>query len=193
VGNACITGCSTLTPTFHAFLWSAAGGIQDLGTLGGRSSFAVGINNAGQVVGYSNPTGSTFYHAFIWTAAGGMKDLGTTSAQISTFASGINASGNLSVILNKFGAQRAAVWTSAKGYQNIPSLNGSPINWVANGINDLNHVAGSSWITSTGPWHAFLWTKSGGSQDLGASLGGLNSYGNAVNASDQVAGYADIN
>jgi len=193
VGNACITGCSTLTPTYHAFLWSATGGIQDLGTLGGRSSFAVAINNVGQVAGYSNPAGSTFYHAFLWTASGGMKDLGTTSPQISTIGTGINASGNLSVILNKFQAQRAAMWTAAKGYQNIPSLNGSPFNWVANGINDLNHVVGSSWITANGPWHAFLWSKAGGSHDLGESFGGMNSYGTAVNASDEVAGYADIN
>jgi len=51
--------------------------IIDLGTLGGPDSTAQGINARGQVVGYSNPAGSSNiqYHAFLWEASTGMQDL----------------------------------------------------------------------------------------------------------------------
>ncbi len=35
----------------HAFLWSAATGMQDLGTLAARTAVATGINDDGTVVG----------------------------------------------------------------------------------------------------------------------------------------------
>jgi probable HAF family extracellular repeat protein len=62
--------------TFHSFLWTKETGMKDLGTLaGGAASLAIGINDAGEVVGVSldsslNPS------AYLWEN-GVMTDLNT--------------------------------------------------------------------------------------------------------------------
>ncbi|MBE0598419.1 MAG: hypothetical protein IH614_14220 [Desulfuromonadales bacterium] len=83
VGNATLSDGST-----HAFLWvlgeDKKGEIRDLGTLGGENSHATAINDAGQVIGWSetgevyNEQGVTvpIRHAFLWSD-GVMYDLGT--------------------------------------------------------------------------------------------------------------------
>ena len=49
--------------------------VLDLGTLGGDVSVATGINNNGQITGYSNLPGNQNYHAFVFD--GTMHDIGT--------------------------------------------------------------------------------------------------------------------
>src|SRR5215207_10175943 len=60
----------------HAFLYDSTNGMKDLGTLGGTNSYAYGINDSGQVVGYSD-TANSGPHAFLYDSTNGMKDLGT--------------------------------------------------------------------------------------------------------------------
>jgi probable HAF family extracellular repeat protein len=50
--------------------------VTDLGTLGGTFSFAGGINNRGDIEGFSTLPGDTAGHAFLWRK-GLMTDLGT--------------------------------------------------------------------------------------------------------------------
>jgi probable HAF family extracellular repeat protein len=49
----------------HAFLWNGLA-MQDLGTLGGSSSYAYGINDDGQTVGYSTLSDGAD-HAFLYS------------------------------------------------------------------------------------------------------------------------------
>jgi probable HAF family extracellular repeat protein len=83
----------------HAFVWTKANGMKDLGTLGnGTLAFASAQNDAGQIVGASTTThtyNSTKWHAFIWLNNGTkLKDLGTLGG-IASYAYAINASGQV--------------------------------------------------------------------------------------------------
>ena len=74
-------GGPVLTSPFHAFLRSllgpSAGAMVDLGTLGGDSSVATAINDAGQVVGGTETQPGQPFVGFLWTRDGGMVDLNT--------------------------------------------------------------------------------------------------------------------
>src|SRR5215831_18368285 len=63
----------TSTGAQHAFLWSRAAGMADLGSLGGPAtdSSANAVSNTGQVVGFSF-LNVGISHAFSWTQSGGM-------------------------------------------------------------------------------------------------------------------------
>jgi len=68
--------------------------ISDLGTLGGTFSIATGVNDLGQVVGYS-ATADGATHAFLWQS-GTMTDLGTLRAAAGeSHATGINRLGQV--------------------------------------------------------------------------------------------------
>ena len=70
-----VVGATGTWPATTATIWSRAKGIRGLGTLGGVTSYAYGINNRSEVVGVST-TSSGEVHAFYWRASRGMVDLG---------------------------------------------------------------------------------------------------------------------
>src|SRR5918993_1025721 len=80
--------------------------VQDLGTLGGASSEAKGINGSGQVVGWSDNS-SGVHRAFIYDSANGMKDLNDSipadSGWTITSASAINNEGQIAATGHKVG------------------------------------------------------------------------------------------
>lgn len=65
---------------FTPFVWSQSNGVIRLGSLSGQSNAtgqALGINNLGQIVGFSSVGNQD--HAFIWSQETGMRDIGLTA------------------------------------------------------------------------------------------------------------------
>jgi probable HAF family extracellular repeat protein len=157
----------------------------DLGTLGGGSSGAYGINEGGQVVGESE-TAAGLTHAFLWEAGTGMQDLGTLGGSFSR-AYSINARGQVVGESATFTGIHAFLWEAGTGMRDLLALSGP--NSAAWGINARGQVVGTatSWIgrDSLG----FLWEASTGIQFL-YPLSGRFSAASGINALGQVVGYS---
>ena len=166
---------------------NSPGAIKDLGTLGGTYSFAYGINNSGQVAGFSTTIADGTYHAFIWDAVNGMQDLGTLGGSWSV-ALGINDIGKVvggTSVAD--GTGHAFIWDVVNGMQDMGTLGGS---WsYAAGINNSEQIVGGATMAD-GKYHAFIWDVVNGMQDIG-TLGGSESQAIGINDSGQVVGHSD--
>jgi probable HAF family extracellular repeat protein len=162
----------------------------DIGTIGGRYSQANGINNRGQVVGYSTTRFPAFldeitpWHAFVWEN-GKWTDLGTLGGPNSnSVAAGINDGGQV-VGWYDFGdpvQTHAFLWQDGK-MTDLGTLGGTVVQAYA--INNRGQVVGTS-TTANGYSHAFLW-ENGKMTDLG-TLGGQTSAAGTINDQGQVVG-----
>src|SRR5262245_45478325 len=84
--------------------------LVELGTLGGEFSAARSVNDADEVVGYSQVAGSGESHAFLW-CAGTMTDLGTLPGGASSVALDINNRGQIvGQATTATGAVHAVMW-----------------------------------------------------------------------------------
>ena len=168
-------GCAAGATTYN---------FTDLGTLGGGSSFAYGINSSGEVVGEAE-TASGATHAFTYTTTGGMVDLGTLGGNYSQ-AYGINSSEEVvGQAATASGALHAFTYTTTGGMVDIGTLGGN--HSYAYGINSSGEVVGEADTAST--FHAFTYTTTGGMVDLG-TLGANYSVANGINDAGVVVGYS---
>jgi probable HAF family extracellular repeat protein len=126
--------------------------IIDLGTLGGSEANATGINDRGQVVGYSNTTTGAI-HAFLWED-GTMTDLGTLPGGIQSQAYAINSRGQIvGGGSDASGDMRAVRWEDST-IVDLGTLPGGRLS-QALAINNRGQVVGYNYY----PLHAVLWTK----------------------------------
>ena len=163
----------------------------DLGTLGGNTSTANGVNDLGQVVGV---IASGAGQAFLWTPSSGMQDLGTLAGGFyCTDATGINNAGQVVGSFYTASWQSHAFLYSGGVMQDLGTLGGS--HSAALAINDNGQIIG--WAqTPTMYSHAFLANPGQAMQDLGTLCD--NSYGSAghsratgINKSGQIVGWSE--
>lgn len=146
-------GGSTDQPERMAFVYQARH-LHSLGTLGGRSSSATGINDRREVVG-SADTKSGKSHAFLWSR-GKMRDLGTLGGFWSE-ASAINNKGEVvGSSATVKGGIHAFLWRN--GVMHDLGKFGPKGGWAAS-INDADMIVGSlDMSTPHDPgFHACLW------------------------------------
>ncbi len=179
--------------------WAVPGAIYNLGTFGGDNSWGLGINDAGQVVGYSDADSEPVCCAFRYTglpgAGGVMENLGTLGGSVS-IGFGINDVGQVTGSASFPGnaVDHAFRYTGRPGsgglMEGLGTLGGTSSHGSA--INNVGQVSGSSYLSGPGQ-RAFRYTGIPGAgglmEDLG-TLGGTESGGEDINEAGQVVGYS---
>jgi probable HAF family extracellular repeat protein len=156
------------------------GRVQSLGTLGGESSFATGINSSGVIVG-NGATSSGDFHGWVFEG-GTLRDLGTFGGVRST-AEGINSSGD---IVGHFETAAGVIhgYLLRRGaFRDLGALDQ---------FSGANAIANSGVIAGEGGGgavvHGVLWNESGALVDLGALPGSNFSSAASVNSSSTAVG-----
>lgn len=172
---------------------------------GGYSSYATGVNNAGEVVGWAengvqDPTCNRSFQtlqfrAAIWHPAGTMQELPPLPGDSTSAATAINdlgqvvgISGDCGIAVGGVSARHAVLWQ-----------NGIPT--------DLGNIGGDAWNTPTAitnggtiigfantqpgaarTFQAFVWTPGNGMQSLGTLPGDFRSEALGINEKGEIVG-----
>jgi probable HAF family extracellular repeat protein len=178
---------------YHAFIWNSGSGLTDLGTLGGDTSYAFGVNDSGEVVGYSYLADNVTRHAFTWTASGGMVDLGTLPGGSWSQGEKINASGEIAgEALDANGKQVPVFWSPSTGFISLGENPGTDQRNYAFGLNDAGFVTGQMYDRSD-VVHAYIWKQGFPKPRLLPALpGGLHTVGNDINNQNHIAGFGSL-
>jgi probable HAF family extracellular repeat protein len=195
-----VTGTATAGQEQMAFLYYYNGKEGEMEAAGELGSRAFAINPAGLIVGdayFSMPIS----HAALFKS-GEAVDLGVLKGQVFSRANGINATRQVvgfSGLKRDSDEGRAFIWTAGTGMIDIGTLGGAYAQAFA--INDAGFVTGTSQVispVSAGGTHAFIYQPLSQTErytepmkNLG-TLGGLSSYGMAINMSNHVVGYSTL-
>ena len=167
-----VGGSKVASGDAHAFVWTPASGMMDLGTLflpGNcsptptcRSSVAQAINNLGHVAVTGPPDVSVFVLAFlegayVWTPDGGMVSLDQSHG--GSAATAVNDVGQVVGTHDLVGHLQAFMWTARRGTQMLGRLGNNFPNWAVD-VNNSGLVVGSSTMAPVdlhAAHHAFAW------------------------------------
>jgi probable HAF family extracellular repeat protein len=195
----------------RGFAWQD-GVMEALPALGGNHSFAAGVNNLGQVVGWAetpvhDPTCTDAqvlqFRAVVWEPKKNRiktrelpplpGDSASAATAINDAGQAVGISGDCDQAVGRFSARHAVLWDKNGRVREIPNLHG--VTWhTPMDINARGDVVGFS--NPPGPGdpegdfiaHAFLWTGADTAIDLGTLAGDLFSEAFAINGSGQVVG-----
>ena len=187
--------CQVFGGCTRSFIWTAATGVQDLGTLGtGRELLAYDLSSDGSLVVGEASSQIAYRRAAIWTAAIGVQDLGTpffpNDPDHST-TSAYSVSGDGSVIVGRAVISQTSLiphsfrFTNSGGYSVLQPQLANELQGEGDGVSgDGSTVVGISYDQSSFLGRAFRW-KAGAVQNLG-NLGGGVAYGKAASSDGSV-------
>lgn len=176
-----LASCLSLLNSAHGQI----GHVIDLGTLGGSSSQANALNDAGQVVGWAHDTNNVS-RAFLWDN-GVMQDLGTLPGGTTAEAQDINESGRIvggSDTTNGVSGYRGFSWDSGVMTE-LGTLGGT--SGRAYGMNEGNESVGWAMTNNATDPMACLYTP-GATTELGRLYPKYSSEAYDVNNATQVVG-----
>lgn len=159
---------------------------QDLGTLGGNYSVALGIDDADRIVGYSTLPGESHVRAFLWEN-GTMSPLASPAGASEVYAYDISNTGYIVGTAAGPGAAKPYLWTN--GVISPLPIPASSRTGGAAAVNNAGVAVGTYEVNQfTGSFAAVSW-QNGQMSELG-NLGGSVGYSSAsdVNNLGQVVG-----
>ncbi|QDU70061.1 hypothetical protein [Engelhardtia mirabilis] len=169
----------------------------DLGTLGGLESAAFGLNDLGQVVGWSHvpgcitSTGLPCRRGFLWTG-GTLVDLGLLPGDDGSFARAINNAG-LIVGTSEFGVLfgsgtfHGVTWNGAPGPVALPDLGQGQS--FAHDVNESGVIAGHTQDPFSTKDRAVTWSG-GAIQNLGVAESHSSNRAQGISDNGLLAGFA---
>jgi probable HAF family extracellular repeat protein len=186
-----VAGYSATGTNGVAFRWTAAGGIESLGRVAGRSggTAARAVSADGTtVVGDGNTGANTVPEAFRWTRSGGAVGLGTFGGHATdlSIAEGVSADGSVVVGLSTGGGRIEAFrWSGPTGLVGLGTLPGAPTQWssATDITRDGSVIVGTS--DSLTGHRAVRWTSIG-IEAIDQLSGAVGSYAYAVSGDGSV-------
>jgi len=190
------------------FLWQDGAMIR-LPTLGGNNGEATAINNRGEVAGFAEnstpdpgcPAPQVLQFKPVVWEKGVIHKLPTVGGDPDGIAQEINGSGEVvggsgtcatfnPNFLYNLVSVHALLWEQGEAIDlgNLGGQTGQAGGNLAYGINNQGQVVGSSDLLGDTTFHAFLWTKKTGMQDLGTLSGDVASLSISINDAGSVVG-----
>lgn len=196
--------CNPIQP----FIWNQGEGMEGLGVVRATDIsnfqfpcidsgfYGTGINDRGQVIGYTRDLVDDYQWGFVWTSDTGIRLLGNSWP-----GSCAHAISNTGQIVGETDGGHAVYWKNGAETR-LVSLNGDvpplQVHAAANGVNDRGQIVGWSAMSPTinadrcfgCQRHAVLWTADGVINDLGtlpsdtlSDASRINLFGQAIGSS----------